>query len=31
MPLDDTLAVQGVLEEAARQLGVRFAEDPTPV
>jgi hypothetical protein len=29
MPLADTLAVQTVLEEAAGQLGVRFAEDPT--
>jgi predicted dehydrogenase len=29
MPLADTLAVQGVLEQAAGQLGVTFAEDPT--
>jgi predicted dehydrogenase len=28
MPLDDTLAVQAVLGEAADQLGVRHAEDP---
>jgi predicted dehydrogenase len=28
MPLADTLAVQSVLEEAAGQLGVAFAEDP---
>jgi predicted dehydrogenase len=28
MPLADTLAVQGVLEQAAGQLGVTFAEDP---
>ena len=28
MPLADTLAVQRVLEEAAGQLGVTFAEDP---
>ncbi len=28
MPLEDTLAVQHVLEEAAGQLGVAFAEDP---
>ncbi|MGY1615625.1 Gfo/Idh/MocA family protein [Geodermatophilus sp. SYSU D00691] len=28
MPLSDTLAVQAVLEEAARQLGVRHEEDP---
>jgi hypothetical protein len=28
MPLADTLAVQSVLEEAAGQLGVTFAEDP---
>jgi predicted dehydrogenase len=28
MPLADTLAVQQVLEEAAGQLGVTFAEDP---
>jgi len=28
MPLADTLAVQAVLEEAAGQLGVTFAEDP---
>ena len=28
MPLDDTLAVQAVLGEAAEQLGVRHAEDP---
>lgn len=29
MPLADTLAVQTVLGEAAEQLGVRHAEDPT--
>jgi predicted dehydrogenase len=29
MPLADTLAVQAVLEQAAGQLGVTFAEDPT--
>ena len=29
MPLRDTVAVQGVLEEALDQLGVRFAEDPS--
>jgi predicted dehydrogenase len=29
MPLGDTLAVQTVLGEAAEQLGVRHAEDPT--
>jgi predicted dehydrogenase len=28
MPLADTLAVQDVLEQAAGQLGVSFAEDP---
>ncbi|GAB4082540.1 Gfo/Idh/MocA family oxidoreductase [Modestobacter muralis] len=28
MPLADTLAVQDVLEQAAAQLGVTFAEDP---
>ncbi|MGY5883756.1 Gfo/Idh/MocA family protein [Modestobacter lacusdianchii] len=28
MPLADTLAVQAVLEQAAGQLGVAFAEDP---
>jgi predicted dehydrogenase len=28
MPLADTLAVQSVLEQAAGQLGVTFAEDP---
>jgi hypothetical protein len=28
MPLADTLAVQRVLEQAAGQLGVTFAEDP---
>jgi hypothetical protein len=28
MPLADTLAVQQVLEQAADQLGVTFAEDP---
>jgi predicted dehydrogenase len=28
MPLADTLAVQAVLEQAAGQLGVTFAEDP---
>jgi predicted dehydrogenase len=28
MPLGDTLAVQDVLEQAAGQLGVSFAEDP---
>jgi predicted dehydrogenase len=28
MPLADTLAVQDVLEQAAGQLGVTFAEDP---
>lgn len=28
MPLDDTLAVQRVLEDALTQLGVRFDEDP---
>jgi hypothetical protein len=27
MPLADTLAVQQVLEDAAGQLGVSFAED----
>jgi predicted dehydrogenase len=30
MPLDDTLAVMAVLEEAGRRLGVVRAEDPTP-
>ena len=29
MPLADTLAVQTVLNQAAEQLGVHFAEDPT--
>jgi hypothetical protein len=29
LPLADTLAVQQVLEDAAAQLGVRFAEDAT--
>ena len=29
MPLADTLAVQTILGEAAEQLGVRHAEDPT--
>jgi predicted dehydrogenase len=29
MPLDDTLAVQRVLEEALHQLGVRYDEDAT--
>ncbi len=28
MPLDDTLAVQGVLAEAGEQLGLTFAEVP---
>jgi hypothetical protein len=28
MPLADTVAVQDVLEQAAGQLGVTFAEDP---
>ena len=28
MPLDDTLAVMAVLEEAAHQIGVGWAEDP---
>jgi predicted dehydrogenase len=27
MPLDDTLAVQGVLDDALSQLGIRFSED----
>lgn len=31
MPLDDTLAVQGVLAEAADQLGLAFREDDTAV
>ena len=31
MPLTDTLAVQQVLEQAAGQLGVTFAEDPAVV
>lgn len=31
MPLDDTLAVQGVLAEAADQLGLTLAEDDTVV
>jgi predicted dehydrogenase len=31
MPLADTLAVQHVLEQAAGQLGVTFAEDPAVV
>ncbi|MFC5139508.1 Gfo/Idh/MocA family protein [Actinomycetospora rhizophila] len=31
MPLDDTLAVQGVLAEAADQLGLVFREDDTAV
>lgn len=31
MPLDDTLAVQGVLAEATEQLGLAFHEDETPV
>jgi predicted dehydrogenase len=31
MPLDDTLAVQGVLAEAADQLGLVFREDDTTV
>jgi predicted dehydrogenase len=31
MPLDDTLAVQGVLAEAADQLGLTFREDDTPI
>jgi predicted dehydrogenase len=31
MPLADTLAVQQVLEDAAGQLGVAFAEDPAVV
>lgn len=29
MPLDDTVAVMAVLEEAGRQLGVAWEEDPT--
>jgi predicted dehydrogenase len=29
MPLDDTLAVQRILETALTQLGVQYAEDPT--
>jgi hypothetical protein len=28
MPLDDTLAVQEVLEDALGQLGVGYREDP---
>jgi hypothetical protein len=31
MPLDDTLAVQGVLAEAGDQLGLVFREDDTAV
>ena len=31
MPLYDTLAVQGVLAEAADQLGLAFREDDTPI
>jgi predicted dehydrogenase len=31
MPLDDTLAVQRILEEAGRQLGVQWREDPAVV
>ena len=31
MPLDDTLAVQGVLAEAADQLGLALREDDTPI
>ncbi|MCV2489668.1 Gfo/Idh/MocA family oxidoreductase [Geodermatophilus sp. YIM 151500] len=31
MPLADTLSVQAVLGEAADRLGIRHAEDPTPV
>jgi hypothetical protein len=30
MPLDDTLAVQGALDDALGQLGIRFAEDAAP-
>jgi predicted dehydrogenase len=31
MPLDDTLAVQRILNDACEQLGVTHHEDPTPV
>jgi predicted dehydrogenase len=30
MPLEDTLAVQGALDDALGQLGIRFAEDAAP-
>jgi hypothetical protein len=29
MPLDDTLTVQRILEEAAQQLGISWQEDPS--
>jgi hypothetical protein len=29
MPLDDTVAVMSVLEQAAGQLGVSWSEDPS--